>query len=163
MKKFQLMNIIEALLIMILLFVSINLFATKTYFKGFFVIDGDTFKNYDSISHEVKVYRIANIDSPEKNQIFGSESTKFLTELMNQNDVRINVVNIDRYGRNICEVFINNQRLDSIMVVNGYSFVYTQYCHFNKLFLLQQSARVQKKGVWKFQPIVYPWDYRKHH
>lgn len=128
------------------------------------IYDGDTVETFKD-GQTIKV-RLACIDAPESDQApHGQASEEKLSSLVG-GQVRLNVVDQDRYGRSVAEVyspsgsFINLQ-----MVESGDAVVYTQYlssCGPNgdRLLRAEQQAEAAKRGVWADANFVMPWDYR---
>lgn len=123
--------------------------------------DGDTFTYFIDTLGSYKNIRIANIDAPELNQPFGIESKNYLDTLLRNSDIQLKFINVDKYNRLVCDVFINGDRLDSILVYNGFAYVYNRYNHYENLNYIQDLARLERKNIWSLFPIVYPWDFRK--
>jgi micrococcal nuclease len=55
----------------------------------------------------------------------------------------------DLYGRVLADVWINNQRLDSTLISNGWAWHYQQYSNDTLLKSLMVSAINTNKGLWK--------------
>ena len=81
------------------------------------VVDGDTYKIL--AKGKVITARITNIDAPEMKQLSGKESKAFVSDLINGHDVKIDSLGIDIYKRELVNVYIDNLRVDSIMIRNG--------------------------------------------
>ena len=69
------------------------------------VSDGDTITVLDSEEKQHKV-RINGIDAPEKGQAFGERSRQSLAQMAHGRDARIECHKIDRFGREVCKVWI---------------------------------------------------------
>lgn len=118
------------------------------------IIDGDTFQSNGM------TYRIAEIDAPEINQLYGVQSKKYLTSLIGFKFVSMTPLTTDKYGRKIVRIYYNNQNISEKMVASGNAWWYSKYSKNLKLRRLQQSARNNKKGLWKYEHIN-PYRYRK--
>lgn len=130
--------------------------------------DGDTFR----VNKEGKTItvRLACIDAPETTQgVYGTKATNQLKQLLPVGQqVVLRIVNNDRYGRMVAEVYVDEKLVNLQMVSSGYAAVYPQYlngCPTNKPQLIQaeETAKQQGKGMWdKTNPIpVMPWDFRR--
>ena len=64
------------------------------------VRDGDTLTLLDANRHQTKI-RLAEIDTPESAQPYGSRAKQALSDLVFGKDVRIEVREQDRYGRSV--------------------------------------------------------------
>ena len=126
------------------------------------VVDGDTYKIL--VKGKVITARIVNIDAPELKQQSGIESKAFVNDLINWNEVKIDSLGIDIYKRELVNVYIDNLRVDSIMVRNGWAWVYTAYCKDAMLTKCQASAINEQKGLWKcgVKNVCPPWLFRKY-
>jgi len=118
------------------------------------VLDGDTFESNG------QRYRIAEIDAPEISQQFGNESKLFLQSLILHKRVNVKTVSTDRYNRKIVKVYAGKNHVSESMVKNGFAWFYERYSDNSKLRNLEKSARQNKKGLWKYNP-VNPYQYRK--
>lgn len=118
------------------------------------VLDGDTFEANG------QRYRIAEIDAPEISQQFGIESKLYLQSLILHKRVSIKTESIDRYNRKIVKVYDGENYIAESMVKNGFAWFYERYSDNSKLRNLEKSARQNKKGLWKYNP-VNPYQYRK--
>jgi endonuclease YncB( thermonuclease family) len=70
------------------------------------ISDGDTITVLDDSKSQHKV-RIAAIDAPEKGQAFGERSKQNLSALVFQKQVEARCHKKDRYGREVCAVFVS--------------------------------------------------------
>lgn len=130
------------------------------------VHDGDTMR-VRSRTGEVLKIRFACIDAPELKQELGQESRDTLRSYINESDgkVRINVVDTDRYGRSVAEVWTKTGLLQSRMVSSGMAFAYDAYSkncpHWNAVKSNERTAIESKLGVWNSPSFQKPWDWRK--
>ena len=160
MKKFILLQLLTALALIVLIFFYLWTFAASSKIIKPLFHDGDTFKLYDSSLKKNVSYRIMNIDCPELKQFYGINARDSIQKLFYTSNFRINKVHIDRYNRILCEVFIDDKRIDSIIVSNGWGYVYPKYCNYQKLYLIQNYAKSKQKGVWMYSNLKLPWDFR---
>ena len=75
------------------------------------VIDGDTFETA-SRKHPV---RLANVDAPEKGTRGGSKATTELRNLIQGEQVVVNTVARDKYGRSVANVTVGNKSVNRTM------------------------------------------------
>ncbi len=129
------------------------------------VVDGDTITIRTS-NGKVKI-RFAQIDAPEtshfgsKAQPYGKEAAMFLTSLVANRSVRVEVETVDQYGRNVGTVYVDGNNINREMVKNGYAWVYREYAHDSTLIDLEKSARERHIGLWRSDNPIYPSDFRK--
>jgi endonuclease YncB( thermonuclease family) len=123
--------------------------------------DGDTFKIYDSTKNKIITCRLSNIDAPEISQPFGTNSRDSIIKIVNSGLFTYKIINSDFHGRFVVNCFINNCNLDSIIIYNGWAWVYSEYNHDSNLIQLQQKARLKKIGLWKNENPIEPKIWRK--
>lgn len=125
------------------------------------VIDGDTI----DVMHEGKAERVRlyGVDTPEKNQAFGTKAKQFTSDQVFGKDVRVVVKDTDRYGRTIGDVFLpNGKRLSNELVSAGMAWWYKQYApNDTKLMRRHLDASTKKVGLWADPLPVTPWDFRR--
>jgi len=129
------------------------------------IYDGDTIDAFKD-GNTIKV-RLACIDAPEADQSpHGQASQQQLSSLV-PGQVSLNIVDEDRYGRQVAEVYTPDGSLvNQQMVETGHAVVYTEYlsnCGSNADALLaaEQQAQSSRQGVWADAAFVMPWDYRQ--
>lgn len=129
------------------------------------IYDGDTIDAFRD-GETLKV-RLACIDAPETSQApHGQASREQLSSLV-PGQVRLNVVDQDRYGRSVAEVYSpDGQLINQRMVQLGYAVVYDQYldscgANGNSLLAAEQQAQSERLGVWADPNFVRPWAYRR--
>jgi micrococcal nuclease len=129
------------------------------------IYDGDTidaFKDGETIR-----VRLACIDAPETDQPpHGQASRQQLSSLV-PGQVNLNVVDEDRYGRLVAEVYHPNGSFINLqMVQSGHAVVYDQYLSScgtkgGSLLAAEQAAIAANRGVWADESFVMPWDHRR--
>jgi len=110
------------------------------------VTDGDTLTIL--VDREQVRIRLAQIDAPESNQPYGKSAKAALSTLAFGKQARVEVVDIDRYGRTVGEIFIDGVDVNREMVREGHAWAYTKYSHTTEIIELEDSARTAKKGLW---------------
>ena len=130
------------------------------------VSDGDTLTARCGSSHapfQIKV-RIAAIDAPETRQAYGPQSRKNLAQLCLRQRARIQVLEKDRYGRNVANVRCGDTDVASAQVRAGLAWVYTPYARQHPhLVPLQRQARASHIGLWSQRRPLAPWSYRQRY
>ena len=131
-----------------------------------YVVDGDTLYVKDSWGNKHKI-RIANIDAPEMKQAGGKNSRSSLLPLSKQ-QVTVLVISIDRYHREVAEIYWHGQDIGLKQIMTGQAWVYRHYAkinlpveRFNSYYLAEQNAHQMHLGLWREQAIP-PWLYRRH-
>jgi hypothetical protein len=90
------------------------------------VHDGDTVTVLDGerVQHRV---RIAGIDAPEKGQPFGEAAKEGLSRLVQGKQVEARCRKHDRYGREVCALFVGTQDIGLEQVRSGLAWWYREY------------------------------------
>jgi len=133
------------------------------------VIDGDTLEL--SVAHDRLVrIRLAQIDAPEKAQPYGKQATSALSALTLGKQVRVEVVDVDRYGRSVGEIYLVDREgvdgkgvhVNSHMVRQGHAWAYTRYAKSVAIIELEDEARKYDRGLWKLPSAEReaPWVWR---
>ncbi len=167
-KKFKLTPLPYFIAIIFLL-AAVNL-ANASTLEGFCigVKDGDTIK-VRTVRGDLDI-RLYGIDTPETQkrgkpgQPFGRQATNFTNKLVRKKHVVLDIVDTDRYGREIAIVHINNLILNKELVAHGYAWVYRKYCKANfcsDWLKLEAAARENKSGLWRDTNPINPAIWRK--
>jgi len=129
------------------------------------VADGDTITILTPAKRQVRI-RLACIDCPERRQPFGKRAKQFTSSLVFGKQVRVHVVDWDRYGRAVGWVYVSNDDGREIcvnreLVREGLAWVYRRYCSDPQLLELEARARKVKRGLWRDPHRVPPWEFRR--
>jgi len=79
------------------------------------ITDGDTLTLLTDRRVEVRI-RLAEIDTPERDQPYGTRARQSLSDLAFGKSVRVVVQGTDRYGRAVGRVFAGSQDVNAEMV-----------------------------------------------
>ena len=123
------------------------------------VVDGDTVHVF--YQDEIYKIRLTEIDAPERDQPYGSDSTEYLKGLLKEGKVDVDISGIDRYGRKLGRLYWKDMDINRELVSAGYAWVYDQYVTDDTFYENQSKARNSKKGLWQDQNPVEPWNWRK--
>ena len=126
------------------------------------VTDGDTIQVMRNGS-AAKV-RFWGVDAPERNQAFGTKAKQFVSEKCFNKEVRVDIKDVDQYGRLVGEIFLSSgERLNSLVVKEGMAWWYKRYAPNDSEFgRLQFNAMDKKKGLWSDSAVpIAPWDFRR--
>src|SRR6476646_10301796 len=111
--------------------------------------DGDTLRV--QVNGQPITVRLACADAPESTQAGGKEAAARLSQFLPKNQsVQLRVVEKDRYGRTVAEVFKNGQSVNLQMVQEGRAVVYRQYlsgCADTKDRYLQAEAKAKQRKL----------------
>jgi len=109
------------------------------------VIDGDTL----ILTNEQRI-RLKGINTPEKSMQFYNEAT-ILLKSTESKSVMIKSYGVDKYGRTLAYVFLNDKNINKEILLRGLGTLYyygedDYYSEFKKA---EKSARLNKDGLWK--------------
>lgn len=121
-----------------------NIFLESFYVKR--VIDADTIV----LENDIKV-RLKGINAPEKGMIYYEESVNFLKDLIENKSVKIKHYGQDKYNRYLGYVFLGNENINEILLMNGYAHLYYYEVdkYYNSLKNSEGFARQNNLGIWK--------------
>ena len=126
------------------------------------ITDGDTFTCLTESNQQVKV-RMANIDTPESGQPYGSQAKDQLAKLIFGRVIQLNLSGEDKYGRHIGEASVNGVSVNREMVSRGAPWDFDRYNRDTTLPALQGTARAARLGLWALSEsdIIPPWGWRR--
>lgn len=125
------------------------------------VLDGDTITLLNATHHQTRI-RLAEIDAPEKAQPFGQASKQSLSSLAYGREARAECPTSDRYGRHVCQVFVDGVNVNAEQVARGFAWVYRQYAPAaSPLYAAENQARVASMGLWHDNSPTPPWAWRR--
>lgn len=127
------------------------------------VIDGDTVK-VRKYGNTIKV-RLSKIDCPENGQKYYNEATEFLRNLIMGKKVKLVIVDVDRYGRLVADIYYNGVWINLKIVENGFAEHFINYSKNPKLFKIlddaESQAQSEKLNIWSQKDYESPSSYRK--
>lgn len=125
------------------------------------IADGDTLTVLTTAQQQVRI-RLAEIDTPEAAQPYGTRARQELSELTFGKEVRVTVQDTDRYGRTVGRVHAGGQDVNAEMVRRGAAWVYRQHSRDASLLAVEAEARVAQRGLWALAEAqrVPPWEWR---
>lgn len=126
------------------------------------IADGDTLTCLTVGKRQIKV-RLAEIDTPEKAQPYGTRSRQALSELVFGKQVQLHVQDTDRYGRTVARVSVDRQDVNREMVNRGAAWVYRAYNKDRSLLQVEAEAKAGRRGLWGLPETdrTPPWEWRK--
>ena len=144
-------------LIIFLVFFLFNLHADSYFVTK--VIDGDTIE----VRQEKRNYkvRLSEIDAPEINQRFGTESKNFLASLILNKEIELIYITEDRYGRIVAKIYKDNKDINRSMVRSGLAWVYDYYVEDQSLYNDQNLAKKNSFNIWSEASPTPPWVFRR--
>lgn len=126
------------------------------------VVDADTYSLL--VKGKIIIARLTNINAPELKQNFGKAAKLQVSEILLGKTVSFDSVGTDKYKRELVSIRIDGKALDSILLRNGWAWLYLTYCNDANLANLQRMAINEHKGLWVcgINNICPPWLYRHY-
>lgn len=134
------------------------------------ITDGDTF-TLATGAQRLKI-RLSAIDTPEVSQPYGEQAKQALTAWVAGRVVRVDVAGLDKYGRTLGRVCVQDlgfwwglvcRDINARLVEQGFAWVYRQYNHDPRLVELETEARAARRGLWGLpaDQRIPPWEFRQ--
>jgi len=101
------------------------------------------------------------IDAPERDQPYSKESADFMKQYLNK-EAFIKASGVDRYGRTLGVLYINNQDINLLSIRNGCSWHYKRYSSDQQYASSEEFAKKNKIGLWALQNPIPPWNWRQN-
>ena len=135
------------------------------------VIDGDGFDalvfGTPNTEEPVQEIRLFGIDAPEMAQRYGEEAAEYLSSLVGDARLYMEVVNYDPFGRQVAIVYRNSfekeETLNYLMVKSGWAYWYQNFDPENRLGLREAEGEAffGHLGIWQDGGNEErPWDYK---
>lgn len=124
------------------------------------VADGDSLLLELPGGERVRV-RLFGIDAPEKDQEFALAARKRLTRLVYDKFIRVEVQDIDQYGRYVGKVYVGARYVNRFMLKEGLAWHYRHYAAHDEILADAESrARTAARGIWAADTPVRPRNFR---
>jgi micrococcal nuclease len=124
------------------------------------IADGDTLTILDGSKTQHKI-RLAGIDAPEKGQAFGTKARENLAAKVFRRNVRVEVIDVDRYRREVGRIYLADRFINMEMVRDGFAWRYVQYDKPREFTAAEADAREHRRGLWADPNPIPPWEWRK--
>jgi endonuclease YncB( thermonuclease family) len=105
--------------------------------------------------------RLAGIDAPEKGQPFGTKARENLAGKVFGQTVRVEVIDVDRYKREVGRTYLGERFVNMEMVRDGFAWRYVTYDKAGEFTAAETDAREHRWGLWADPNPVPPWEWRK--
>ena len=106
--------------------------------------------------------RLHGIDAPETGQAFGQASKQAAFNYAFGRVVRVDVRDVDRYGRAVGEVTVAGGELNQMLVRDGLAWWYRRYApRDGELERLEPAAGVLRRALWAEPDPTPPWAWRR--
>lgn len=133
------------------------------------VLDGDTVEVLDTTQRQHRI-RLAGIDAPElahpgmAAQPYGRQAKDALAEMTLGRSVRVEILDVDGFGREIGAIACNGWDVNLAMVRLGAAWAYRQYLtgpNRGTYIAAEGAAHTKRRGLWVDAEPVAPWEWRK--
>lgn len=155
------MKKIYMLAFMFLLAITVVSRAEELFGKCVGVADGDTCTvlTADKTSYRIRFF---GIDAPESGQDFGKKAKQYCSNMIFGKDLKVIVMDKDKYGRTVGKVYCGATYVNLEMVKAGFAWHYANYSRGEiDLAEAERTARIKKLGLWAQPEPLEPWEYRK--
>jgi endonuclease YncB( thermonuclease family) len=126
------------------------------------VADGDTLTVLDEYDRQHRI-RLFGIDAPEKAQPFGNQAKKNLSGKVFGATVRVDVVDVDRYKREVGRIYLGNRFINLEQVRDGCAWRYAEFDRHHEFDRAEVEARRHHRGLWSAPHPTPPWEFRHAH
>jgi len=144
--------------------------AQTASFKVIDVADGDTITVLDASNTSHRI-RLANIDAPETGggrcrptQPWATQSKNELTRMVKGRQVGLACAEVDRYGRQICDVLVDGTTANRALVESGLAWANRANPHYlrdHAVATAESRAQQARIGLWSAPAQTAPWEWRK--
>lgn len=130
------------------------------------VHDGDSI-HITPTNRKRVIIRFSALDAPELEQPSGIASRDKLRSLLMGKQATARCHKTDRYQRNVCNVFLEEQDIGLVMLQSGHAWHYKQYQNEQTTRMRKQyhqaeiKARKNRAGLWANPEPIPPWVFRK--
>jgi endonuclease YncB( thermonuclease family) len=140
------------------------------------VSDGDTIHLTTPEQTKLKV-RLYGIDAPETPKInhrtgrvnkpgqpYGDESWKSLENKIMGKQVKMDILDVDKYKRMVGMIWLGDRNINLEMVREGCAEAFVEYLkdpYKQEFIKAEKEARSEKKGIWSLSNYERPRDFRK--
>jgi len=140
------------------------------------VSDGDTIHvtTPDRTKLRVRLYGIDAPETPKINQRtgrvnkpgqpYGEESWRALKNKIMGMQIRLDILDIDKYKRMVGMIWLNDRNINLEMVQEGYAEAYVEYLrepYRSQFISAQREAQSAERGIWSLHNYERPRDFRK--
>lgn len=108
------------------------------------ISDGNTLTLLTDGREQVRI-RLSDIDTPERRQPYGTRARQVLSDLAFGHRARIEVRDIDRYGRTGGRAFVGAVDVSAELVGRGAAWVFRRYSNHPGLLRLEAEAKTARR------------------
>lgn len=126
------------------------------------VVDGDSVVLVREM-RKIKA-RLWGIDCPEWDQPFSLQAKLSLKADIEGRKIQYERLYTDEFGRSIIRLYSNGVYINERIIERGHGWVHPYFCKSDichKWVKMEETARVQKKGLWHKDDPVPPWIWKR--
>ena len=139
-------NCARVLFLILIALVNFSVAAETLSGKVVGITDGDTLTLLvDRTQHKI---RLAEIDTPERGQDWGTRARQALADKVFQENVNVEVVDVDRYDRLVGKIWLGDRDINRELVREGHAWVYRRYLDDESLLEDEAHAKTEQLGLW---------------
>ncbi|XP_074573183.1 putative staphylococcal-like nuclease CAN1 [Curcuma longa] len=105
--------------------------------------------------------RLRGVDAPESQMPYGKEAKDELAKLVQGKCLRIDVYNIDHFGRHVGDIYCNGVFIQEKLLKRGFAWHFEKHDKRPEFAKWQQQARAAGRGLWASSNPEKPWEWRK--
>ncbi len=125
------------------------------------IVNGDTIV-IDTDRGDI-VVRLYGIDAPEKTQEYGRESRNLLKDLIDDEDVKVEVITIVDKKAVIGKVYYDGEYINATMLREGAAWYDHEFANDRVLEKAEAMAQERGRGLWQAQDPTPPWIFVEEH
>lgn len=122
------------------------------------ISDGDTVTVLEG-KNRYKL-RLSGIDAPESGQAYGRQAKALLSSLIFGKTVQVELIERDRYGRWVANIFDGGSWVNKAVIEAGYAWHYRDFSTSKELQAAENRARAAGRGLWQERSPQAPWNWR---
>ncbi len=104
---------------------------------------------------------LAAIDAPEKAQAFGTRPRQAFGDKVFGKMVRIDVIEVDRYRREVGRIYLDDRFINLQMVRDGFGWRFMRFDKVGEFTDAERGARQKRRGLWADPDPVPRWEFRR--
>ncbi|KAG6513154.1 probable staphylococcal-like nuclease CAN1 [Zingiber officinale] len=105
--------------------------------------------------------RLRGVDAPESQMPYGKEAKEELAKLVQGKCLRIDVYNIDQFGRHVGDIYCDGVFVQEKLLKRGFAWHFAKHDKRPEFAKWQQQARAEGRGLWALSNPEKPWEWRK--